>query len=63
MLQDRKYLTAPKLVKNIETCLEEDDYDPVELPEQEKMLTAYLERPKRKNDPRKKIKPATCPRR
>ena len=47
MLQERKVLIARKLVKNTEACLEEDDYDPVELPGQEKILTAYLESPKR----------------
>ena len=42
---------ARKLVKSIDSCLEENNFDPVDLPGEEKILTAYLERPKRKNDP------------
>lgn len=52
----RKLLTAQKLVKSIESCLDEDNFDPVELPGHEKVLTAYLEKPKRKNDPGLQIK-------
>ena len=42
-------------MKSIETCLEEDNFDPVDLPERKKILTAYLEKPKKKNDPGEKV--------
>lgn len=52
----RKLLTRMKLVKSIDTCLEEDNFSPVDLQEREKVFTTYLEKPKNKKDPGKKIK-------
>lgn len=45
-----------KLVNSIVSSLDESNYNPVDLPEKEEILTAYLERPRRKNDPGKVIK-------
>ena len=39
----RKLLTSKKLVKSIESSLDESNYNPVDLPEKEEILTAYLE--------------------
>ena len=54
----RKLLTRKKLVISINTCLEEDNFSPVDLQEteREKVFTTYLEKPKNKKDPGKKIK-------
>ncbi|CAH1274691.1 Hypp5392 [Branchiostoma lanceolatum] len=50
-----KVLTSQKLVKSLEACLEDSDFDEVDVPDQEKTFTSYLEKPKRKNDPAKKM--------
>ncbi|CAH1252394.1 PGBD4 [Branchiostoma lanceolatum] len=50
-----KLLTAKKLVNSLDACLEEGNFDAVDLSDNEKTFTSYLEKPKRKNDPGKKM--------
>lgn len=50
----RKLLTSKKLVKSIDTCLEEDNFSPVDLQGREKVFATYLEKLKNKKDPGKK---------
>ena len=52
----RKLVTSKKIVKSIDASLEEGHFSPVDLPESERVFTAYLEKPKNKKDPGKKIK-------
>lgn len=50
-----KLLTAKKLVNSLDACLEEGNFDAVDVPIHKETFTSYLEMPKRKNSPGKKI--------
>ncbi|CAH1274675.1 Hypp5374 [Branchiostoma lanceolatum] len=50
-----KVLTSQNLVKSLEASLKDSDFDAVDVPDQEKTFMSYLEKPKRKIDPGKKI--------
>lgn len=57
----RKVMTHKRLVRDIESSLDPENYDIHEPSSGEKVYTAYLERPKRKNDPGVKIKWTNIP--